>query len=114
MPRAVGRFARAQADIDRMTAKGLPTLAHQRGALDKAGSELDKVRAHARADLASAFERQPELVGPASHGNSRAAIRAMQIEAEIRIDPTKRAERRSGESREGKEWFSTGSSRWST
>src|SRR3546814_8797694 len=65
MPRAVGRFARAQADIDRMTAKGLPTLAHQRGALDKAGSELDKVRAHARAALASALARQPEQIGRA-------------------------------------------------
>ncbi|MDT7530348.1 Ti-type conjugative transfer relaxase TraA [Sphingopyxis sp. SE2] len=93
MSRAVERYARAQADIDRMTAKGLPTLAHQQSALDKAGSELDAVRTNARTDLASAFKRQPELVGPAAQGSSQAAIRAMRLEAEIRIDPAKRAER---------------------
>ena len=93
MPHAVERYARAQADIDRMTEKGLPTLAHQRSALDKAGSELDTVRAHARVDLASAFERQPELVSQAAQGRSQAAIRAMRLESEIRIDPSNRAER---------------------
>ncbi|AJA11207.1 conjugal transfer relaxase TraA [Sphingopyxis fribergensis] len=91
--RAVERYARAQADIDRMAAKGFPTLAHQRNALDKAGSELDAIRPHARADLAAAFERQPELVRPAAQGNTQAAVRAMQLEAEIRIDPAKRADR---------------------
>lgn len=49
--------------------------------------------AEARADLTAAFERQPELVGSSSRGNSQAAIRAMQLEAEIRIDPAKRADR---------------------
>ena len=93
MSRAVERYARAQADIDRMTAKGLPTLAHQQSALDKAGSELDTVRAHARADLESAFERQPELVSQAAQGRSQAAIHAMRFESEIRTEPTKRAER---------------------
>lgn len=91
--RAVERYARAQADIDRMTAKNLPILAHQQGALDKAGTELDAIRPHARADLASAFARQPELVRLAAQGNSQPAIRAMQLEAEIRTDPNKRADR---------------------
>src|SRR5690606_5657899 len=81
--RAVERYARAQADIDRMAAKGFPTLAHQRSALDKAGSELDAIRPHTRADLTAAFERQPELVRPAAQGNTQAAVRAMQLEAEI-------------------------------
>ncbi|WP_033073037.1 Ti-type conjugative transfer relaxase TraA [Sphingopyxis sp. MWB1] len=93
LPRAVERYARAQADIDRMTAKGYPTLAHQRSALDKAGADLDAVRPHARADLAAAFEREPDLAGSAARGDSRAAIRAMQFEFEIRIDPGKRADR---------------------
>lgn len=91
--RAVERYARAQADVDRMATKGYQPLAHQRAALDKAGTELDVLRPHARADLASAFERQPELVGPASRGDSRAAIRAMQLESEFRVDPAKRADR---------------------
>ncbi len=91
--RAVERYARAQADIDRMAAKCFPTLAHQRSALDKAGSELDAIGPHTRADLAAAFERQPELVRPAAQGNTRAAVRAMRLEAEIRTDPAKRADR---------------------
>jgi hypothetical protein len=93
MRRAVERYARAQADIDRMTGQGYPILAHQRSALDKAGAELDAVRPHGRADLAAAFERQPDLVGPTAQGNSPAAIRAMNHETEVRIDPGKRADR---------------------
>ena len=91
--RAVERYARAQAEIDRMTAKGYQALAHQRSSLEKAAIDLDAVRPHARADLASAFERQPALVGSAARGSSQAAIRAMQLEAEIRADPFQRADR---------------------
>ena len=91
--RAVERYARAQADIDRMHAKNLPVLRHQRDALARAGDALGAIDPHTRRDLASAFERQPELVAQAAQGNSQAAIRAMNREAEIRIDPAKRADR---------------------
>jgi hypothetical protein len=83
----------AHADIDGMREKGLSALPHQRKALDKAGTALDTIRPHARADLASAFERQPELVRLAAQGNSQSAISAMRQEAEIRTDPNKRADR---------------------
>ncbi|MGQ2930916.1 MAG: Ti-type conjugative transfer relaxase TraA, partial [Sphingopyxis sp.] len=91
--RAVERYARAQADIDGMRDKQLPVLRHQRQALDKAGTALDACRPHGRADLAAAFERQPEIVRPAAQGNTQAAVRAMSQEAEIRVDPAKRADR---------------------
>ncbi len=91
--RAVERYARAQADIDRMNAKDLPVLRHQRDALARAGEALGAIGPHARRDLASAFERQPELAAHAARGNSQAAIRAMNREADIRIDPAKRADR---------------------
>jgi Ti-type conjugative transfer relaxase TraA len=91
--RAVERYARAQADIDRMRAKDLPVLRHQRDTLARAGDALGAIGPHARRDLASAFERQPALVAQAAQGNSQAAIRAMNREAEIRIDPAKRADR---------------------
>jgi Ti-type conjugative transfer relaxase TraA len=91
--RAVERYARAQADIDRMRGKDLPVLRHQRDALARAGDALGAIGPHARSDLASAFERQPELVAQAAQGNSQAAIRAMQLEAEIRTDPARRADR---------------------
>ena len=90
---AVERYARALDDINRMHQRQLPSLPHQREALDKAGTALDAVRPHAQADLASAFARHPELVGPAAQGNSQPAIRAMQLEAEIRSDPARRADR---------------------
>src|SRR3546814_3232017 len=51
------------------------------------------VRPHARSDLAAAFERRPELVRPAAEGKGQAAVRAMNREAEVRIDPHKRADR---------------------
>ncbi|WP_447953915.1 Ti-type conjugative transfer relaxase TraA [Sphingopyxis chilensis] len=91
--RAVERYARAQADIGHMHAKDLPVLPHQRDALARAGDALSAIGPHARRDLASAFERQPELIAQAAQGNSQAAIRAMNHEADIRIDPAKRADR---------------------
>ena len=90
---AVECYARAAADVDRMREQQLPVLTHQREALGKAGAALEVIRPHARADLESAFGRHPELVRPAAQGNSQAAIRAMQIEAEIRSDPHSRAGR---------------------
>ncbi len=93
MRRAVERYASALSDIDRMRDRQLPALPHQREALGKTGAALDAIRPNARADLQSAFERHPELVGPTAQGNSQAAIRAMQLEAEIRTDPVQRADR---------------------
>jgi Ti-type conjugative transfer relaxase TraA len=91
--RAVERFARAADDMAKMREQGLPVLPHQRDALDKAGKTLDAIRPHAAADLASALQRQPELTREAADGRSQGAIRAMQLEAEIRVDPVQRADR---------------------
>ncbi|MEQ1515022.1 MAG: Ti-type conjugative transfer relaxase TraA [Usitatibacteraceae bacterium] len=91
--RAVERFARAADDMAKMREQGLPVLPHQREALDKAGKTLDSIRPHAAADLASALQRQPELTREAADGRSQGAIRAMQLESEIRVDPVQRADR---------------------
>lgn len=91
--RAIERYARARGDIDRMHERELPVLPHQREALAKARGALDAIGPHIRTDLETAFERNPEPVRSAAQGNSRAAIRAMQMEAEIRSDPVQRAER---------------------
>lgn len=91
--RAVERFARAANDMAKMHEQGLPVLPHQRDALDKAGKVLDAIRPHAADDLASALQRQPELTREAADGRSQGAIRAMQLEAEIRVDPVQRADR---------------------
>ena len=91
--RAVERYARAVDDVGRMREQGLPVLPHQRTALEKAGQALETIRPHATADLASALQRQPSLVREAAEGRSQGAMRAMQLEAEIRVDPAQRADR---------------------
>jgi Ti-type conjugative transfer relaxase TraA len=91
--RAIERYARAAVDIAEARQQGLPVLPHQRDALEKAGQALDAIRPDAAADLASALKRQPELAREAASGRPQAAIRAMQLEAEIRADPAQRASR---------------------
>ncbi|MFC6623778.1 Ti-type conjugative transfer relaxase TraA [Novosphingobium panipatense] len=91
--RAIERYARAQADMDRMREKGLPVLPHQQQALAKAGDALDQVRPHAARDLASAFERNPVLVREAAEGKAGGAARAMAHEAQVRTNPELRADR---------------------
>jgi hypothetical protein len=73
--KAIERYGRAAADIDRMLEKGLPMLAHQEQALAKAGDALDQVRPHAASDLASALARDPKLIEQAAGGNTSGAAR---------------------------------------
>jgi hypothetical protein len=91
--RAIERYARASADIGRMLEKGLPVLAHQEQALTKAGDALDQVRPHGARDLASALSRNPQLGVQAAEGNTARAIKAMETERQVRLDPEKRAGR---------------------
>ncbi|MBU2285152.1 MAG: Ti-type conjugative transfer relaxase TraA [Gammaproteobacteria bacterium] len=91
--REVERYARAAVGIAKMREHRLPVLPHQRDALERAGRALDAIRPHAAADLASALQRQPELAREAVDGRPQAAIRAMQLESEIRTDPVQRANR---------------------
>jgi len=93
MRQAVERYARSIADIVRMRDQGLPVLPHQEAARDTARDKLNAVLPKAARDLASAFHRQPELIGQAAGGNSVAAIRAMALEAEVRTSPAMRADR---------------------
>lgn len=76
-----------------MRDRGLPALPHQREAMERAREALDAIRPNASTDLGAAFQRQPELVHEAAEGRGQAAVRAMQLEAEIRADPFQRADR---------------------
>ncbi len=91
--RRVERYARAEQDIDRMRQKGLSPMPHQETALDKARTALNEIKPKAGRDLVRAFSRQPELVAEAASGRTTNAIRAMQLEAEIRTNPAMRADR---------------------
>jgi len=91
--RAVERYARAVNEVARMHDRGLPVLPHQHDALNRAGEALDAIRPHASTDLANALQRQPELIHEAAKGRGQAAVRAMNKEAELRVDPFQRADR---------------------
>ena len=76
-----------------MTAAKLPVLEHQHRAHDVAAKELDTIQRDGASDLATAFAREPALVGEAANGRTANAVRAMQLEAEVRINPELRADR---------------------
>ena len=90
---AVERHARAQSAIWAMQEKGLSVLPHQIAELDKAREAINAVAQNAAKDLEEAFRRDGSLISEAAKGDTRRAIRAMQLEAEIRSDPDKRADR---------------------
>ncbi|MBB3938897.1 Ti-type conjugative transfer relaxase TraA [Novosphingobium fluoreni] len=90
---AVQRFARATADIMRMRKDGYTELPHHRLAYDKAAAGLDVARPDAARDLRAAFARDRELISAAAAGRTDAAIRAMVLEAELKVSPERRADR---------------------
>jgi len=90
---AVERYAKALDAIQQTRAQGIDAMPHQHAALDRARETLDAIRPHASADLGTALQRQPELVHDAVEGHGHEAVRAMQRETEIRIDPFQRADR---------------------
>jgi len=91
--RAVQRYARSAVDIAKMRELDLPVLPHQVQAHERAEAALDAVKPHASQDLGAALARDPSLAGEAAVGRTRAAIRAMQVETEIRTNPERRADR---------------------
>jgi len=90
---AVQRFARAASDVLRMRNDGYAELPHQRIAYDKAREALDTVRPEASRDLRAAFARDPGMISEAAQGRTNAALRAIALEAELRANPEKRADR---------------------
>ena len=90
---AVERYAKAWQAIQQTRAQGLDAMPHQREAFDRARDALDAIRPEGSSDLNSAFRSSPELVREAAEGRSQAAVRAMQLETEIRMDPFQRADR---------------------
>lgn len=97
LDQAAENYARAWSDADRMRARGLPVLEHQKIALQQSGSALDAARPGATQDLqdalrydARAQRAMKELSGPE---RGEALGRAIDKEAQIRRDPQARGER---------------------
>jgi Ti-type conjugative transfer relaxase TraA len=90
---AVESYAKAVDAIRQTRAQGIDAMPHQREALDRARDAVDALRPEGSTDLDSAFRNGPELIREAAQGRGYDAVRAMQAEAEIRIDPFQRADR---------------------
>jgi hypothetical protein len=91
--RAIQRHAGAVADIFRMHDRDLPTLPHQDRALHKTREALHAFDANAVSDLERAYTDDRGMAGRVAGGRVQQAVRALQLEAEVRADPTLRAER---------------------
>ncbi|HEX4738819.1 MAG TPA: Ti-type conjugative transfer relaxase TraA [Allosphingosinicella sp.] len=90
---AVERAGRAVADIMRLQRQEMAPLPHQLVARDKAVEALRAIHPEASQDLTSAFRGDRSLVDEAANGRTARAIRAMQVEAELRQGRTVRADR---------------------
>ncbi|MFA6117407.1 MAG: Ti-type conjugative transfer relaxase TraA [Sphingomonas sp.] len=93
LEKAVERYARAAADIVRMRRLDLEALPHQKVAFAEAGKVLEAIRPDGARDLRSALNAEPALIDQAASGKTAAAIRAMALESEVRIDTAHRADR---------------------
>ncbi|WKL57388.1 Ti-type conjugative transfer relaxase TraA [Asticcacaulis sp. ZE23SCel15] len=90
---AIQRHAGAVKDIFHMHDKDLPVLPHQTTALKKAREELTTFDKHAVHDLERAYSADPAMASEAAGGRTQRSIRVLQMEAEMRADPVKRADR---------------------
>jgi hypothetical protein len=91
LPGAVQRHGRiVQAMQYAQSIEALYTDA-QRAELKISRANLDGIRPHAARDLEAAMEAAPALVSQAAAGRTSNALRAMQLEADMRGDPQLRA-----------------------
>ena len=61
--------------------------------LQEARKVFEEVRPYGSHDAEAAYRKNPELALEAASGNSAPAVRALQLETELRTDPSRRADR---------------------
>ncbi|MFG1402071.1 Ti-type conjugative transfer relaxase TraA [Xanthobacter sediminis] len=91
--RALIRHARAVDAIFAVQERGGKANSEQVKALQDARKAFEEVRPHGSRDAEAAYEKNPELAREAASGGPARAIRALQLETEIRTDPQRRADR---------------------
>jgi len=90
---ALARHARAVNAIFDMQERGGKASPEQVKELQEARKVFEEVRPYGSHDAEAAYKRNPELVREAAGGRVNRAIRALQLETEIRTDPSRRADR---------------------
>ncbi|WP_316188718.1 Ti-type conjugative transfer relaxase TraA [Bradyrhizobium sp. SZCCHNS1054] len=91
--RALVRHARAVNAIFEAQEIGGEANPEQLRELQTARQAFEKVRPYGSHDAEAAYKQNPELAREAAAGQVGRAVRALQIETELRIDPSRRADR---------------------
>jgi Ti-type conjugative transfer relaxase TraA len=91
--RALVRHARAVDAIFEAQEMGGKASPEQVKELQKARQVFEKVRPYGSHDAEAVYKKNPELVSEAAGGRVNRAIRALQLETELRTDPSRRADR---------------------
>jgi hypothetical protein len=91
--RALVRHALAVDAIFQAQEMGDKASPEQVNELQKAGRAFEEVRPYGSHDAEAAYKKDRELVHEAAGGRLNRAIRALQLETELRINPGRRADR---------------------
>jgi hypothetical protein len=91
--KALIRHARAVDAIFDMQERGSKASPAQVKELQEARKVFVEVRPYGSHDAEAAYKKNPELVREAAGGQVNRAIRALQLETELRTDPSRRADR---------------------
>jgi len=91
--RALVRHARAVNAIFEAQEMGGKASPEQVKELQEARQVFESVRPYGSYDAEAAYKKNPELASEAAGGRVNRAVRALQLETELRIDPSRRADR---------------------
>jgi Ti-type conjugative transfer relaxase TraA len=91
--KALLRHARAVDAIFEAQEMGGEASPEQVKELQKARKVFEEVRPHGSHDAEAAYKKNPDLAREAAGGRVNRAIRALQLETELRINPGRRADR---------------------
>ena len=91
--KALIRHARAVDAIFEMQERGGKASPEQVKELQEARKVFEEVRPYGSHDAEAAYKKNPELAQEAATGSPARAIRALQLETELRTDPARRADR---------------------
>lgn len=91
--RALVRHARAVDAIFEAQKRGGKASPEQVTELREARKGFEAVRPYGAHDAEAAYRKNPELAQEAASGRTARAVRALQVETELRTDPARRADR---------------------
>ncbi len=90
---ALKRHARAIDAIFAAQEQGGKASPDQVRELQEARQRFEEVRPYGSHDAEAAYNKNPQLAAEAASGDARRAIRALQLETELRTEPARRADR---------------------